>query len=1150
MAALTFAFYSFFICVAAGLTVIRDDELKVGELLHATRLTPGEYIGGKFTAVVIVFLVVLGLDLGFSMLFNHVIPNGAEPEQFGPFSAWTYLRPGVLFGIPTLVFFGGVSMGVGARWRKPVLVFVFPVAVVMLSTFLWTWSPNWLDGRLNSLISVLDPSGYRWLDQTYIEIDRGADFYNSARVGADAGFRLNRVVSIVIGLLGVLWAQRSLATSLRWAPGERSGSARRAAAAALDSARASGGAHPAGSAVAPAMVPAAEVQVVASAPVSPMATRPPGFLKTARDVAAAELRDLLKRPSLYLFAPLIAYEAVVIMAFTLGAFDSPMLPVSGIMAVSMMNTLSLLVCALLLFYMVESMQREHSTGLAPIYFSVSARTDAILAGKTVGNGLVAFVILLASLVGAFAVVLYRRVTWGVVLPFELGPFFLVWVLVLLPTFLVWAAFVLVVFTLTRSRYATYGVGLTVLFFSVFKYITDEPSWVTNWMAWDTLVWSDMGVLELNRGPLLLSRLMLLGLGAFFVGLAVRFYDRQEFDGVRILQRLHPRPLLRTGLALLPLIALPVLPGIPLFIQVRNGFQGAVTDEKQKSYWRANLATWRDVEMPSIHHVDLDVELDPDRRWFRVAGYYDLLNDDDQSHPTIPVTLGNYDEVEWTIDGREAEADNSSGLWILEPDAPMDPGDTLRLGFSYEGDVPTGYTENGGGTPGFVLPSSIHIGYFVGGTFPAIGYDESIGVDDDNEYDSREYPGNWFEGATPLSFGGGQPFTTTIRVTGPEAFTYNSIGVMTDERVVDGLRTVVWESDEPVFLFNIIAGKWDVRRGEGTAIYYHAAHGWNIEEMGEALDAARRYYSEWFWPYPWRDLRINQVSRLYGQGAQGFATNTTFSEAAFQTYSEPQTRLAFLFVGHEIGHQWWGNIVQAGEGPGGDILHEGLSHFSTMMLGEQVMGPRDRMEMFQRFEGNYAESRQFDAEVPIVEPTSTAGPNNPLVYDKAGCVFWMLMVHMGRDNMLAGLRAYIDEYHLSPDHPLPPDFLRVMRGFAPDTLAFDEFASQWFTDIVVPEYRLSDITKEELDGGRWRVRGSIRNIGTGTMRVDIAATAGERFGEDGAMLSEYRDARTDVLLVADDNHDFEIITDFEPDAVIVDPDVEVLQLRRQLAMHSF
>ena len=106
----------------------------------------------------------------------------------------------------------------------------------MLSTFLWTWSPNWLDGRINTVISVLDPSGFRWLDQTYIEIDRGADFYNAARVAVDPGFQLNRFAIVAIGLLGVLWAQRSLAGSLRRAHGEQSRRARRAAHAAFEAA--------------------------------------------------------------------------------------------------------------------------------------------------------------------------------------------------------------------------------------------------------------------------------------------------------------------------------------------------------------------------------------------------------------------------------------------------------------------------------------------------------------------------------------------------------------------------------------------------------------------------------------------------------------------------------------------------------------------------------------------------------------------------------------------------------------------------------------------------------------------------------------------------------------------------------------------------
>ncbi len=1149
-AAITFAVYSFFVAIAAGMTVIRDDKLGVGEILHTTRLTPGEYVWGKFTAVLICFVVLLGLDLGLSMLFNHVVPNGAEPEQIGPFSAWTYLRPGLLFGLPMILFFGGVSLAVGTCWRKPVLVFVVPIGIVMLSTFLWTWSPNWLDDGINTVISVLDPSGFRWLDQTYIEIDRGADFYNTARIAVDPGFQLNRIATVVIGLLAVLWAQRSLARSLRRAHGEQRRRARRAASLAFEAA--SDGSLSVARTTAAARPRPPTALGAAAAPLARMGTARPAFLTTMRDVVAAELRALLKRPSLYLFTPLIVWEALTIMALTTGLFDSPMLPVPGIMAVSMMNTLSLLVCALLLFYMVESVQREHTLGLAAIYYSVPARTDAILTGKAIGNGLVALVVLDASLVAAYGVSLYRGATWGVEVPFHLSPFVLIWGLILLPTFLVWAAFVLALHTLTRNRYATYGIGLAVLFYSVFASIADEVTWVTNWMAWDTLSWSDMGTLELDRGPLLLSRLMLLGLAALFVGLAVRFFGRQEFDGIRIVQRLRPRSLLRTGVALLPLVALPLLPGIPLYVLVRNGFEGDVAQEVRKSYWRGNMATWRDALTPNIRHADLDVELEPGSRRFSVEGSYLLVNDESVAIDEFPVTLGFWEDVRWSLGERVGEIDNSAGLWVVRPVSPLQPGQTLRLGFSYHGEVPTGFTRNGVDNNldgALVLPSSINLGYGVGGTFPAIVYDESIGQDEDNDYDPRRYPDNWFEGVTPPNFGGGQPYTTRIRVTGPEAYTYNSTGVMTDERVAAGHRTVVWESDEPVFLFNILGGKWAVRRGAGTAIHYHPEHTWNIEEMGEALDAARRYYSEWFWPYPWRELRISQVSRLYGQGAQGYPTNTIFSEAAFQTYSEPRTRLAFLFVGHEVAHQWWGNLVQAGEGPGGHVLHEGLSHFSALMLAEQVKGPRDRMEMFERFEGNYAESRLFDAEVPISKHTDL-GANNTLFYDKGGCVFWMLKEFIGRDAMLAGLRAYIQAYHLNPDHPLPPDFLRVMRVHAPDPEAFDAFARQWFDEIVLPEYRLAEVTTEETGDGRWRVHGRITNIGTGTMPVDIAATSGQRFAPDGSTLPDYRATRTDVLLGAGDERRFEIVTDFEPREVVVDPDVKILQLRRQLAVHRF
>src|SRR5438045_2500565 len=50
LAILTTLFYGFFVAVAAGMTIIQDDEWRLGELLHATPLRPGEYIWAKFAA--------------------------------------------------------------------------------------------------------------------------------------------------------------------------------------------------------------------------------------------------------------------------------------------------------------------------------------------------------------------------------------------------------------------------------------------------------------------------------------------------------------------------------------------------------------------------------------------------------------------------------------------------------------------------------------------------------------------------------------------------------------------------------------------------------------------------------------------------------------------------------------------------------------------------------------------------------------------------------------------------------------------------------------------------------------------------------------------------------------------------------------------
>ncbi|MHC4825711.1 MAG: M1 family aminopeptidase, partial [Planctomycetota bacterium] len=345
----------------------------------------------------------------------------------------------------------------------------------------------------------------------------------------------------------------------------------------------------------------------------------------------------------------------------------------------------------------------------------------------------------------------------------------------------------------------------------------------------------------------------------------------------------------------------------------------------------------------------------------------------------------------------------------------------------------------------------------------------------------------------------------------------------------------------------------VHRGENTAIYHHPGHGYNIEEMSEALDAARRYYSEWFHPYPWQELKLSEFPAL-ATYAQGFATNITFSEGiGFLTRSEPRTNLAFWVTAHEAAHQWWGNILMPGEGPGGDILAEGMAHFSSILLIEQVKGVRGRIEFCRRIEEDYAENRIVDSERPLVRTDGSRSTDRTVTYNKGGWVFWMLLDLMGREACLSGLQHFIDHYSKDPDHPVLQDFVATMRPFAPDPEAFDAFVEAWFFEVVVPEYRLSDaevVSADGPDAGAWHATVTIDNDGTGRFPVEVAAVRGERFNDDGTPSPDYQASRVTVMIGPDEQADVTIPCGFAPDRVIVDPDALVLQLDRESAIVRF
>jgi hypothetical protein len=88
-----------------------------------------------------------------------------------------------------------------------------------------------------------------------------------------------------------------------------------------------------------------------------------------------------------------------------------------------------------------------------------------------------------------------------------GPFLLVWGLLLLPTFLLFSSFTAAVFAVTRSRYTTYGVALAAMILTGWLQLKGKMSWVLNWNLWGALRWSDMGVFEVDRRAIVVNRIL-------------------------------------------------------------------------------------------------------------------------------------------------------------------------------------------------------------------------------------------------------------------------------------------------------------------------------------------------------------------------------------------------------------------------------------------------------------------------------------------------------------------------------------------------------------------------------------------------------------------------------------------------------------------
>ena len=1042
----------------AGDAATRDVEFRMRPLFFTTPLGKAEYLGGRFLGILAVNAFLLSaVPIGLLLTTRM---TSVEAELLGPFQLGTYLRPYLFIVLPNLFVTASILFALAALSRRSLSSYGGGLLLFLSSLLCEEFLAEQTVWR--KLAAVLDPFGFTTLSEIsayWTPVEQ-----NTEVLRLEGLLLWNRVVWVACaaGVFTFLYSRFRLALD-----GERR--RQRGGASKPASAEQEGGAVVAVPYVAPAF----------------------GTTVRMRQVVAVARRSfgeiIANRFLLGVFA--VSYVFLFGTGWNIGfVLDTPTWPVTSVIAVRLLGTLSFLVYVLVALYAGDLVWMDRSVRASGITDALPVPSWVQLAGKFAA--LVAFLAVLQAVLMTGGVLMQAAKGYST---FELGLYVRILFGLQLADYVLVAALAFFVHVIVGHKHVG---SLLVLLYCLFVRFAPrfgiehklllygaDPGWSH----------SDLSGFEPFLAPYLWFKLHWAAWAVLFAVVAHLFWVRGAEGGWRHrLRRARGRWTQPVAMSAAVAGVVVLFTGGFVFYNtnILNDYRSRDERIDRQVEYERRYKQYEELPQPLLTRSSLRIEIYPQKRGAELRGIYHLENRSHEPIDSVHVFLDF--EVEARTLGFDRDAvpvleDEEHGYRVFALEEALQPGEALRLDFDLALES-HGFPNHG------ISTAVLGNGSFLRrGLLPIIGYQPDFELLDEGTREEHALAPR--KRLAPIDHLPARRFGFSLRdAEWVELETV--IGTAPDQIAVapgslrrtwteNGRRYFHYATDAPIpNHYSIFSARYAVREESWNdvevRIFHHPEHSFNLDSMMRGIHAALDYHTEHFGPYPHRQLRIVEFPRHEGTFAWSFPNTIAYSEGfGFIARTEDGIDYPFLVTAHEVAHQWWGNQLVTARVEGGPIL-ETLAHYGALMVMEETYGRDQAQRFLGLLSDRYLRGRQNYAgrEVPLM----LSNDQKHIHYDKGALVMYTLREYIGEERVNTALRRFFEANRFG-EAPFPTtlDLLAELEAVTPDSMRY--LLTDLFEEITLWDLRAREARAEPIGTGAYRV----------TLEVEALKLGPDEFG---------------------------------------------------------